>query len=197
VTEERKVALTSDPAPQTDEVSFLRRWSDRKTLVKEPTAPPTLEPVADSPVTELTDADMPPLEALDEKSDYSGFFSPKVSEALRRQALRKLFHTPAFNITDGLNDYDEDYTSFATLGSVVTQEMRHRMEVEAKRMAESMRDKAVPAAAGQESVAVTAATDETTMGELESETEQEALSITEGESEPNEQSGGDRTEYRS
>ena len=196
MTEERKVATIRDPTPQSSEAPFLRRWSERKVRAKEANLPAVTEPATEAPIKELTDADMPPLETLDEKSDYSGFFTPKVSEALRRQALRKLFHTPAFNITDGLNDYDEDYTSFAALGSIVTQEMRHRMEVEAKRAAQAMQDEFEPAATGQESVAGTAVA-ETTMGDLESETGREALSITEGESEPNEQSGGDRTEYRS
>ena len=40
----------------------------------------------------------------------------KVSESLRRLALRKLFHGADFNIRDGLDDYDGDYTSFVKLG---------------------------------------------------------------------------------
>jgi len=81
---------------------------------------------------ELTDDDMPPIESLNADSDYSGFMSPKVSETLRRQALNKLFHLPHYNITDGLNDYDEDYTSFTKLGNVITHEMRRMMEIEEK-----------------------------------------------------------------
>ena len=61
------------------------------------------------------DADMPPLESLGPESDYSGFMSPGVSEELRRLALRKLFRSPLYNITDGLDDYDDDFRSFAVL----------------------------------------------------------------------------------
>ena len=43
-------------------------------------------------IDERTDADMPPLESLSADSDFTGFLSPKVSESLRRAALRKLFH---------------------------------------------------------------------------------------------------------
>jgi len=77
---------------------------------------------------------MPPIESLDSDSDYSVFMSPGVSEQLRTLALRKLFHLPAFNITDGLNDYDEDYTQFASLGGVVTHEMKRllKRELEAR-----------------------------------------------------------------
>ena len=81
----------------------------------------------------LTDEDMPPLDSLDENSDYSGFLSPGVSEALRRRALRKLFSSAAFNIPDGLDDYDDDFTSFAALGDIVTSDMKHQAEMEAER----------------------------------------------------------------
>lgn len=81
----------------------------------------------------LTDEDMPPLESLDEDSDYSGFLSSGVSEALRRRALRKLFSSAVFNIPDGLDDYDDDFTSFAALGDIVTSDMKHQAEMEAER----------------------------------------------------------------
>ena len=58
---------------------------------------------------------MPPLDSLGPESDYSGFMSPGVSDELRRLALRKLFHSPLYNITDGLDDYDDDFRSFAVL----------------------------------------------------------------------------------
>lgn len=81
-------------------------------------------------VSQLTDEDMPPLESLHEDSDYSGFMSPKVSDGLRRLALRKLFHSSSFNVLDGLNDYDEDFTSFAKLGDIVTCDMKFQAEQE-------------------------------------------------------------------
>ena len=88
----------------------------------------------------LTDEDMPPLDALDEDSDYSGFLSPGVSEALRRRALRKLFSSAVFNIPDGLDDYDDDFTSFAALGDIVTSDMKHQAEVEAERARQARSD---------------------------------------------------------
>jgi hypothetical protein len=121
--------------------SFLRRWSEGKTQARElegQQGPEVREPLSELPARELSDADMPPLESLNEHSDYRGFFSPKVSETLRRQALRKLFHSPGFNVTDGLDIYQEDYTRFADLGEIITQDMRHRLEVEAKRIAQAI-----------------------------------------------------------
>ena len=87
-----------------------------------------------------TDEDMPSLDSLDENSDYSGFLSPGVSEGLRRRALRKLFSSAVFNIPDGLDDYDDDFTSFAALGDIVTSDMRHQAEVEAERERQARAD---------------------------------------------------------
>ena len=143
--------LDSQEHSPTQEKSFLRRWSKRK--LDEPTAaqggaddePELLSPAdqqhelnradpsLDQSQHELTDEDMPAIETLDENSDFSGFLSPKVSETLKRQALRKLFHLPQFNITDGLDDYDEDFTSFDKLGDVVTHEMRRQIQQEAEK----------------------------------------------------------------
>jgi hypothetical protein len=77
---------------------------------------------------------MPPVETLTAESDFAPFLSHGVSDGLRRKALRILFRQPACNITDGLNDYDEDYTQFAGLGDRVTHEMRRmlRRELEAE-----------------------------------------------------------------
>jgi len=115
--------------------TFLQRLHRRKhearlrdsgdgTMQREPTALTATEQTPPEP----TDADMPPLESLTVDSDYSGFMSAKVSEALRRAALRKLFHSPKFNVCDGLDDYCDDFTRFAPLGSTVTADMRHQLE---------------------------------------------------------------------
>ena len=96
----------------------------------------------------LTDEDMPPLDSLDENSDYSGFLSSGVSEALRRRALRKLFSSAVFNIPDGLDDYDDDFTSFAALGDIVTSDMKHQAEMEAER-AKQAQARAEPPADGE------------------------------------------------
>ena len=120
---------------------FLQRFSRRKHEARQ--AAETPDPPAPAESTsrqgaELTDADMPALESLDESSDYSIFLSAKVSEPLRRDALRKLFHSSTFNVIDELDDYAEDFTRFQTLGDIVTAEMRHRLEVEARRQMEAL-----------------------------------------------------------
>jgi hypothetical protein len=127
-----------EPAVDSQE-DFLARWSRRKLDARsdDPGVPGNVAtPVTPSgapagePERELTDADMPPIETLDADSDYAAFLSPGVSDDLRQQALRKLFSQPDFNITDGLNDYDEDFTQFAGLGSIVTHEMKRLLQRE-------------------------------------------------------------------
>ena len=94
---------------------------------------------------------MPPLDSLDEDSDYSGFLSSGVSEELRRRALRKLFSSAVFNIPDGLDDYDDDFTTFAALGDIVTADMRHQQEMEAERARQARADSEAAAASEDES----------------------------------------------
>ncbi len=81
----------------------------------------------------LTDSDMPDINSLDESSDYSLFMSEGVSETLRKLALRKLFSGAGFNIKDGLDDYDDDFTSFKGLGGLITCDMKHQQEMKEKR----------------------------------------------------------------
>ena len=156
----RDRGVSTESRTDLDAEGPLRRWARRRREVAreakadaqarprdipEP-APDVRHSAGDSPgpaaVEEkaLTDEDMPPLDALDEDSDYSGFLSPGVSEALRRRALRKLFSSAVFNIPDGLDDYDDDFTSFAALGDIVTSDMKHQAEVEAERARQSQSD---------------------------------------------------------
>ncbi len=131
--------------------SRLSRWSRLKqesatALPDDPDALAVAGEVSlDTPVSEeveqepapLTDADMPDLDSLGEDSDFTGFMSPGVSDELRNLALRKLFHAPVFNIRDGLDEYDEDYTSFEKLGDIVTCDMKHQIEVQERKLREA------------------------------------------------------------
>jgi len=91
----------------------------------------------DDPRAALTDADMPPMDSIDEDTDMSGFFSPKVSRAVKQAALKKFFHSPMFNIVDGLDDYDDDFRNFEALGDIITSDMRSQMDREAERVREA------------------------------------------------------------
>ena len=144
--------------------SALSRWSRRKLeadqlapVVEESTPPEatiglTAAATEEAEVVEkpvLTDADMPDIESLNEDSDFSGFMSTGVSDKLRNMALRKLFQAPVFNIRDGLDEYDEDYTHFEKLGDIVTCDMKHEIEMQEQKQREAEE----AAAAEQEEIA--------------------------------------------
>jgi hypothetical protein len=92
---------------------------------------------------------MPAIETLTEESDFSAFMSSGVSDRLRNLALRKLFHAPVFNIRDGFDDYDEDYTSFEKLGGIVTSDMKHQVEVQQRKLREALEQERRQAALGE------------------------------------------------
>ena len=127
----REVAREKEAADEARRRDGRRDESPPPGDAREPTLDASEPAVVEEKV--LTDEDMPPLESLDENSDYSGFLSSGVSESLRRRALRKLFSSAVFNIPDGLDDYDDDFTSFAALGDIVTSDMKHQAEMEAER----------------------------------------------------------------
>lgn len=170
---ERPFWTPPEPEPATEEKpadeSFLGRWSrlksDEAARRREP-APPAPAPAEEADATgEATGEDaaeasaeeaLPPLEALDENSDYSAFMSPKVSGALRKQALRKLFRSQKFNYICELDDYIDDYTSFPALGDIITADMKHAAEQLLKKQLEAAEDGAAAAAAASEEGAETA-----------------------------------------
>ena len=136
---------------------FLSRWSQRKAMAREgvelpddpevaevaegPEPPPAETDDSSPPANEASTDDaaepleLPPLESLDENSDYSAFLSKDVAPDLRQKALRQLFQSPKFNVRDGLDDYDLDFSKPEPLGDIVTAEMRYRIKAELERLA--------------------------------------------------------------
>jgi hypothetical protein len=88
---------------------FLSRWSRLKNESKE--LPQTTE---DTPAPVL-----PPVGKLTPESDFTGFMHPKVEDALRRVALKKLFSDPHFNVPDPFEAYSGDWTG----GEPISEEM--------------------------------------------------------------------------
>jgi len=136
-----------------DSEKFASRWSRRKRQAKlelekdQPDAAEIVDEVtaekerAEQDLSEkqaalnaLKDEDMPDISTLDENSDFSQFMSTNVSEALRKLALRKLFQGKTYNLRDGLDEYDGDYTSFEKLDpGTITADMKYRQELEAEK----------------------------------------------------------------
>ncbi len=117
---------------------FLSRWSQRKRAAEESvdraemspdvaeqrspesaggSAEPTVggneESGAQAKVP-VDPAELPDIDSLDASSDFSVFMKDGVPPALRRRALRKLWHSdPVFNRICELDDYNLDYTDAA------------------------------------------------------------------------------------
>ncbi len=173
--------VRSADAEQSAGEDFLQRWSRRKARAREdredvqqPPASPPADPVdtngqSDQEKPPLTDADMPQIDSLTAESDISGFFSPGVSEKLRSIALRKVFSLPFYNLRDGLDDYDEDYTVFEPLGDTVTSDMRHRQEREAERREREARERQQADAEAAPTESESGEPDEAVAGEAEDE----------------------------
>ena len=91
-----------------DKETFLARWSRLKREEKLP---------EEKDETELPA--LPPLDKLTPESDFSPFMHPKVEDALRRTALKKLFSDPHFNTPDPFEAYSGDWTG----GEPISEEM--------------------------------------------------------------------------
>lgn len=136
--------MNRDPGPEDDE-GLVGRWSRRKQQAlavggnDATAASSTTSEDLPSP-RELTDEDMPDPDSMDEDDDYSVFLSPGVSDQLRARALRRFFSAPRFNLRDGLDDYDDDFTALPGLGGMVTHEMRRMLEREIRQATQVQSD---------------------------------------------------------
>jgi hypothetical protein len=84
-----------------EKTEFLSRWS----RLKRENAKPAEKPPVETPPPAL-----PPVDKLTAQSDFTGFMHPKVEDALRRVALKKLFSDPHFNLPDPYEAYSGDWT---------------------------------------------------------------------------------------
>ena len=83
---------------------FLHRWSRLKQQeAREEPAPANVQVDAAPPA-------LPPVDKLTPESDFAPFMHPKVTDALRRVALKKLFLDPHFNVPDPNEAYSGDWT---------------------------------------------------------------------------------------
>ncbi|GMQ46547.1 DUF3306 domain-containing protein [Vibrio sp. 10N] len=131
--------------------SFLSRWSQRKleeqsqrqdepeevvASDEELVAPSALASDSEAPETPDMASDNQEL-AIDNDIDVDSekgeeseltisqlLANTEVDKAIKKAALRKLFMQPEFNVVDGLNDYDHDYSAVKPLASEVAETLR-------------------------------------------------------------------------
>ena len=133
--------------------NFFSRWSQRKLDESTDKALEAEQPVEETSVTssepasqtlssaeELTPNDptsIEPTNALEESADTKESASEtteelsmaqllvsEASESVKKAALRKLFLSEEFNVRDGLDDYDDDYSNLKSLSEGVAESLR-------------------------------------------------------------------------
>lgn len=87
-----------------DKEAFLARWSRLKREQEERKPEPPVRPQDEAAPA------LPPVDGLTPESDFAPFMHPKVGDALRRVALKKLFSDPHFNVPDPYEAYSGDWT---------------------------------------------------------------------------------------
>ena len=176
--------------------SRFHRWSKKKAETQQETTelqevepsktPEEPEGAAEEQTSEEQEkVELPPLESLGDESDYSAFMSPEVDEQLKKIALRKLFKAPFYNVLDGLNDYDDDFTSFEALGDIVTSDMKFHQERKQAEQEQLEREKLQNQTEEQEPIETMASAetepDESDSGEETDQTEAAADELGQGE----------------
>jgi hypothetical protein len=114
--------------------SRLQRWSRKKAETGNKTEPaaPSVESEPSPEEQELAinqtlpehdvleKYGLPDPDAIELGTDITGFMRKEIPELLRRRALRSLWKSnPVLAVLDGLNDYDEDFTSAASATGAV------------------------------------------------------------------------------
>ncbi len=112
-----------------DDKEFLSRWSQRKAEARkdgkereenDAAAPGETEPAPEGEMLAESDFDDVDFDALDNSSDYTRFAKANVPGAIQKLALRKLWDSdPVFEVLDGMNDYDEDFTGTGLAGKAL------------------------------------------------------------------------------
>ena len=109
--------------------SFLKRWARRKQEATDGVSAETglietgqIEP---EPIEADVPPQLPPVETLDPDSDYSGFMHSKVDPETRNAALKKLFASPHYQVSDGLDVYVGDYSAPAELPAAMLAGLAH------------------------------------------------------------------------
>ena len=123
---QRKRGLESDPPPA-DEPQHSAP------LVGDADSPPAdgdaaldaVSPGGDEPPPEGSlDHTLPDPDSLGPGSDFKAFLAPGVSSALKNRALRRLWASGNYNVRDGLDDYDLDYSQMRKMSAATSENVR-------------------------------------------------------------------------
>ena len=124
---------------------FLSRWSKRKLEESQSThedaelsdvtnteadATPSSDGIAgkplpeENPAAEVSETAANVDEQEPEEMSIANLLVSEASESVKKAALRKLFLSEEFNVRDGLDDYDDDYSNLKSLSEGVAETLR-------------------------------------------------------------------------
>lgn len=141
---------------------FLRRWSRRKRESAQPAA------AESGPVESAVPPQLPPVEDLSFESDFKDFMRPEVARETRSAALKKLFMSPHYRATDGLDVYVGDYSSPDPLPAAMLAGLVHARGLFADAKPDAPTEPGAPSAVAPDVKARPAQTAETASGEQQS-----------------------------
>lgn len=126
---QRKLDESTDKARETEQpleetsVTSSESASQTRTSVEElaPNEPTSIEPT--NALEESTDTKESASETTEELS-MAQLLVSEASESVKKAALRKLFLSEEFNVRDGLDDYDDDYSNLKSLSEGVAESLR-------------------------------------------------------------------------
>lgn len=152
---ESDAVMAPEPSQASEEAPVLPEAHQQQEAPADPAEPP-------APAPGSLDDTLPDPDTLPAGSDFSVFMAAGVSSALRRRALRRLWATGNYNVRDGLDDYDADYTQqLKPMASELADKLR-RWAHQAEEAIEAPREDEARAAGPQETQATSVAQEEAT-----------------------------------
>lgn len=144
--------------------TFLRRWSRRKHKSAQAAAEA-------GPVETAVPPQLPPVEDLSFESDFKDFMRPEVDRETRSAALKKLFMSPHYRATDGLDVYVGDYSSPDPLPAAMLAGLVHARGLFADAKPDAPTEPGAPKSVAAEVKAIPAQVVQTESEELQSDPE--------------------------
>ena len=144
----------AQPSPVSDEPpSEARSFEDMPESDSRDDADDTATQAKVPPPPGSLDDTLPDPDTLDAGSDFSSYMVPGVSSSLRRRALKRLWSTGNYNVRDGLDDYDMDYTQQL---KPMASELAGKLRRWVKKADESLEEDAEQAPANEPAASTTA-----------------------------------------
>lgn len=107
----------SDSTTDNTQASELPQVSEQESSI-------TSEQVSADVSGESLDSSVDSPEGDGESPSVAQLLVSEASESVKKAALRKLFLSEEFNVRDGLDDYDDDYSNLKSLGEGVADTLR-------------------------------------------------------------------------